>query len=107
MTVTVKPHDYLKPNWTSYVRSLPGTSVEQAELARERWNEFVATITAAQGPPPGAVPDGTRFPNSYWCSFPGGLLVLVHFRAPHRAGLFRWVQEALAVDMNFSPGASG
>jgi hypothetical protein len=96
----------MRDDFRRYVRSLPGTRAEQARVARERWDEFVATIVAAGGPPEGAIPD-TRFPTSFWCAFPGGLLVLVHFPAPRRTGLFSSTVDALAIEMNFSPGLPG
>jgi hypothetical protein len=107
MNVTVTPHVLMQAAWREYVRSLPGNRAERARLALERWNEFVATIVEVGGPPDGAAPDFDRFPDSYWCAFPGGLLVLVHFPTPRRVGIFRRIVEALAVEMNFSPGLLG
>lgn len=106
MTITVKPHERMREDFRRYTRSLPGDRPEQSRLARERWEEFVSTIVAAGGPPEGAIPDA-RFPGSYWCAFPGALLVLVYFPAPRRTGLFRSTVDALAVEMNLSPGLPG
>lgn len=103
VTITVRPHKRIREAFRQYVRSLPGDRAEQVRTARERWDEFLATIVAAGGPPEGSIPDA-RFPSSYWCAFPGGILVLVHFPAPRRTGLFRSAVDALAIEMNFSPG---
>ncbi|MBY0455785.1 MAG: hypothetical protein K2V38_00450 [Gemmataceae bacterium] len=107
MTVTVRAHENIRPQLREFRRSLPGTREERAAAARACWEAFVADIVAANGrPPTGAVPD-PRFPAAFWCPFPGGFLVLVHFPAPHRTGLFSRVIEAVAIELNLSPDRPG
>jgi hypothetical protein len=54
----------MREAFRQYVRSLPGDHAEQVRTAQERWDEFVATIVSAGGPPEGAIPDA-RFPSSF------------------------------------------
>jgi hypothetical protein len=104
MSVTLVPHEVVKPLIAAWRRTLSPDRDERQQLARERWKEFVRRIVEAEGPPPGSVEDVSTNPTSFWCNWPGGGLAQIVVMPDRRTGFFTVERKVVLINLNFSPG---
>ncbi len=91
----IKLHDDCRPDYLRWRGTLSPDHAERRRLGRQFWTEFVNTLTAANGPPPGSVPSTAHGRGWYWVEFPPCYLALVRFQSS--GGWFGWFRRRTAV----------